>query len=390
MRDTRLLKRGDWLNPGRSVEPGVPAVLHPLPADAPPTRLTFARWLVDPKSPTTARTFVNRVWQTYFGTGLVATSEDLGTQSEPPSHPALLDWLAVEFVEKGWKQKDLHRLSVSGLLNPKIGGRSVMPPAPAFLFLPPASYAEFRWNEETGADRYRRALYTYRRRSTPFPMLQTFDAPEGTTACVRRARSNTPLQALALLNETVSMEAARAFGLRILEEGGGTDAERLTYAFRVALSRPPSDRERAILMALIEKQKARVSEGWINTHALSTGKDALPPLPEGVTPATLAAYTVAARTLLSLDETITRQEPGGGSQPWPTGTRSTSRSCARRGASSRAAGSSGNAASAWAPWRCTRCSGACSAPAPRTRAARRRVGTRWRRNSRTSPPRPSG
>jgi hypothetical protein len=352
MRDTRLLKRGDWLNPGKAIAPGVPAALHPLPAGAPPTRLTLAKWLVDPKSPTTSRAFVNRVWQTYFGTGLVATSEDFGTQSEAPSHPELLDWLAVEFVEKGWKQKDLHRvivqsatyrqssrmepaalekdpynrllargarfrveaeivrdvaLAISGLLNPKIGGESVMPPAPDFLFKPPASYAEFQWVEATGPDRYRRALYTYRRRSTPFPMLQTFDAPEGTTACVRRARSNTPLQALTLLNETVSMESARAFALKILDEGGKTDAERLTYAFRRAVSRPPTAQETQLMTRLIEKQKARVSEGWINTHALTTGKDALPPLPDGVTPATLAGYTVAARALLSLDETITKQ-----------------------------------------------------------------------------------
>ncbi len=351
-RDTRLLKRGDWLNPGKAITPGVPAALHPLPPNAPPTRLTFAQWLVDPRSPTTSRAFVNRVWQTYFGTGLVATSEDLGMQSEAPSHPELLDWLAVEFVEKGWKQKELHRLivrsaayrqssrmeptklekdpynrllargsrfrvegeivrdvalAISGLLNPTVGGRSVMPPAPDFLFKPPASYAPFPWVEETGPDRYRRALYTYRRRSTPFPMLQTFDAPEGTTACVRRTRSNTPLQALTLLNETVSVEAARAFALKILDEGGKTDAERLTYAFRRALSRPPTEREQQILVQLMEKQKARVAEGWINTHALSTGKDALPKLPEGVTPATLAAYTVAARTLLNLDETITKQ-----------------------------------------------------------------------------------
>jgi len=273
-------------------------------------------------------------------------------QSEAPSHPELLDWLAVEFVAKGWKPKDLHRLivqsatyressridpaklekdpynrllargarfrvegeivrdvslAISGLLNPAVGGKSVMPPAPDFLFKPPASYAPFPWIEATGADRYRRALYTYRRRSTPFPMLQTFDAPDGTTACVRRMRSNTPLQALTLLNEPVSMEAARAFALKIVEEGGRTDAERLTYAFRRALSRPPTDREQQIVVALMEKQKARVAEGWINTHALSTGKDELPKLPDGVTPLTLAAYTVAARTLLNLDETITKQ-----------------------------------------------------------------------------------
>ena len=315
---TRLLKRGDWLKPGKAVRPGVPAALHPLPANAPPTRLTFAQWLVDPKSPTTARTFVNRVWQTYFGTGLVATSEDFGTQSEAPSHPELLDWLAVEFIETGLEHEGaapadrqlgglsaeladrVHELraripynrllargarfrvegeivrdialAASGLLNPKVGGTSVMPPAPDFLFQPPASYAPFPWVEETGPDRYRRALYTCRRRSTPFPMLQTFDAPDGTIACVRRTRSNTPLQALTLLNETVAMEAARAFALRIVDEGGTTDAERLTYAFRRALSRPPTDRERQILLQLMEKQKARIADGWINPHALTTGQ----------------------------------------------------------------------------------------------------------------------
>jgi mono/diheme cytochrome c family protein len=352
IRETHLLKRGDWLNPGKPVTAGVPPALHPLPADAAPTRLTFARWLVDPKSPTTSRAFVNRVWQAYFGTGLVATSEDFGMQSDAPSHPELLDWLAVEFVDKGWKQKELHRLivqsaayrqssridpakferdpynrllargarlrvegeivrdialAVSGLLNPAVGGRSIMAPAPDFLFKPPASYAPFPWVEETGPDRYRRALYTYRRRSTPFPMLQTFDAPDGSTACVRRTRSNTPLQALTLLNETIAVEAARAFALKIVDEGGKTDAERLNYAFRRALSRPPTDRERQILIELMEKQKARVAEGYVNTLALTTGGDEPPKLPEGVTPRTLAGYTVAARALLSLDETITKQ-----------------------------------------------------------------------------------
>jgi len=351
-RETHLLKRGDWLHPGKPVKPGVPAALHALPPNAPPTRLTFARWLVDPRSPTTSRAFVNRVWQAYFGTGLVATSEDFGMQSEAPSHPELLDWLAVEFVEKGWRQKDLHRLivesaayrqssrvdpaklekdpynrllargarfrvegeivrdialAVSGLLNPAIGGRSIMAPAPDFLFKPPASYAPFPWVEETGPDRYRRGLYTYRRRSTPYPMLQTFDAPDGSTACVRRARSNTPLQALTLLNETIAVEAARAFALRIVDEGGKTDRERLTYAFRRALSRPPTEREHQILIDLMEKQKARVAEGWVNALALTNGKDEPPKLPEGVTPRTLAGYTVAARALLSLDETITKQ-----------------------------------------------------------------------------------
>src|SRR5262245_54549263 len=192
-------------------------------------------------------------------------------------------------------------LSTSKLLNEKVGGPSIFTPAPAFLFQPPASYAPFPWVEETGPDRYRRAIYTYRRRSTPYPMLQTFDAPDGSVACVRRARSNTPLQALTLLNETIAVEAARALALKIVDEGGKTDDERLNYAFRRALSRPPTDRERQILIELMEKQKARVAEGWVNTLELTTGKDEPPKLPEGITPRTLAGYVVAARALLSLD-----------------------------------------------------------------------------------------
>ena len=247
-RPTHLLQRGDFLKPGKTVEPGVPSFLNPLPPGAPATRLTFARWLVDRNSPTTARSLVNRVWQAYFGTGLAATSEDLGLQCEPPSHPELLDWLAVEFMENGWSLKHLHRLIVtsavyrqssrptpellardpynrllargprsrvdaelvrdialaaSGVLDPKIGGPSVCPPAPAFLFQPPTSYGPKVWNEAAGPERYRRALYTFRYRSVPYPMLQAFDAPNGDFACVRRTRSNTPLQALTTLNEPI-------------------------------------------------------------------------------------------------------------------------------------------------------------------------------------------
>ncbi len=205
-RTTRVLMRGDFLQPQSSVAPGVPSFLHPFPEASPRNRLGFARWLVDSRSPTTARSLVNRVWQTYFGTGLVATSEDLGTQSEAPSHPRLLDWLAVEFMERDWSLKELHRLIVnsatyrqsfrvtsslrerdpynrllargprfrveaeivrditlaaSGLLNPEIGGPSVYPPAPEFLFQPPSSYGPKIWDLSEGADRYRRALYTF-------------------------------------------------------------------------------------------------------------------------------------------------------------------------------------------------------------------------------------
>jgi hypothetical protein len=359
-RPTTVLKRGDWLKPGKPVNPGVPAVLNPLPANAPTTRLTLAKWMTDTKAPTTARAFVNRVWQAYFGTGLVATSEDLGTQCEPPSHPDLLDWLACEFMQPSqgnaapWSIKHLHRLIVtsrtyrqssavpqellakdpynrllargprfrvegeivrdiqlaaSGLLNPKLGGRAVMPPAPEFVFQPPASYAPFPWKEEVGEDRYRRALYTWRRRTTPFPMLATFDVPEGNTSCVRRTRANTPLQALMTLNETVSMEAAQALARRILEKGGSTDSDRISYAFRRVLSRQPADAERETLLQLIAKQKTRVADGWINPWLLAANRKDTPPenLPANVTPAELAAYTVVSRVLLNLDETITKE-----------------------------------------------------------------------------------
>lgn len=355
---TSVLKRGDWLKPGKAVTPGVPAILHALPDDAPPTRLTLANWLADRRSPTTARSFVNRVWQAYFGTGIVATSEDLGTQCEPPSHPELLDWLAVEFMEPAqgtpWSVKQLHRLivtsrtykqssqvtevllkrdpynrllargprfrvegeivrdiqlAVSGLLNPKLGGRAVMPPAPEFIFQPPASYAPFPWKEETGEDRYRRGIYTWRRRTTPFPFLQTFDTPEGNVACIRRTRANTPLQALVGLNETVSMEAARAFARRILTEGGSDDASRLTFAFRTAVARAPSNSERATMLALMEKQRPRIADGWINPWEVATGQPAaqLEKLPKDTTPAQWALYTIVSRVLLNLDETITKQ-----------------------------------------------------------------------------------
>jgi mono/diheme cytochrome c family protein len=352
-RETHLLKRGDFLKPDKAVQPGVPAFLHPLPANAPANRLTFAKWLVDRQSPTTARAMVNRIWQAYFGTGIVATSEDFGRQSEVPSHPELLDWLAVEFMEKGWSLKNVHRLIVnsatyrqsswvskehlerdplnrllargprlrvegeivrdialaaSGLLNPKVGGPSVFPPAPAFLFLPPASFGTKPWREETGANRYRRALYTFRYRSVPYPMLQTFDAPNGDISCVRRARSNTPLQALTTLNEPLFLEAARALALKAVKEGGTTDAARLNYAFRRTLARRPTPQESAELLGLLKRQRARFTAGELNPWNLAANDPDKPfALPPGVTMSDLAAWTAISRVLLNLDETITKE-----------------------------------------------------------------------------------
>jgi mono/diheme cytochrome c family protein len=350
-RETHVLTRGDFLKPTKSVRGGVPAFLNPLPPGGEPDRLSFAKWLVDRKAPTAARSMVNRIWQAYFGTGIVSTAEDLGTQCEPPSHPELLDWLAVEFMDSGWRLKHMHRLIVesaayqqrssvspqllekdpanrllargprfrvdaeivrdialqaSGLLNDKVGGPSVFPPAPEFLFLPPASYGPKNWIEEKGDNRYRRALYTFRFRSVPYPMLQIFDAPNGDFSCVRRSRSNTPLQALVTLNEPMFVETARGLAAEALKNGGATDEQRLTYAFRRCVSRRPAEKEVAMLNAFLEKQRKRAAEGWFSAWDL-TGFNGDKKLAGSTTPAEFAAWTAVSRALLSLDETITKE-----------------------------------------------------------------------------------
>jgi hypothetical protein len=349
-RETHILKRGDFLQPDRVVKPGTPPFLNPLPSaesSAGPNRLTFARWLVDRQAPTTARSIVNRVWQAYFGTGIVATAENLGTQCEPPVNQDLLDWMAVEFMDAGWSLKKLQRsivtsatyrqssaaapemlakdpdnrllargarlrvdaetvrdiaLAASGLLDPTIGGPSVFPPAPAFLFLPPASYSPKSWKPSEGAEKYRRGLYTFRFRSVPFPMLQAFDAPNGEMSCVRRTRSNTPLQALTTLNEPLFVESAQAFARRVLKEGGAEDRERLNYAFRLATARTPSPVEAGVLLELLAKEEKRIAEGWVSAQEIA-GK-----APTGeIAPTRVAAWTVVARVVLNLDETITKE-----------------------------------------------------------------------------------
>ena len=351
-RATHMLTRGDWLKPAAEVQPAVPAFLHPLPPDADNSRLTLARWLVDRRSPTTARVFVNRLWQTCFGTGLIETPEDFGTRAGLASHPELLDWLACEFMDRGWSIKAMQRLIVtsatyrqsskvtpelyerdqynrflargprfrveaeivrdialgaSGLLNEKLGGPSVMPPAPAFLFQPPASYGPKVWQEDTGPDRYRRAVYTFRFRSVPYPMLQIFDAPNGDFSCVRRQRSNTPLQALASLNEPVFLECAQALAAQALRQPGD-DAARIAFAFRRCTARPPTATELAELQGLLAREKSHLGEGWVDVSLLATGKSGpIKNLPPGVNPTQLAAYTVVARVLLNLDETITKE-----------------------------------------------------------------------------------
>ena len=352
-RMTSILQRGDFLRPTERVKAGVPGFLHAMPdRDELPDRLAFAEWLVDRDSPTTARAIVNRLWQGHFGTGIVETSEDLGRQAADPSHPELLDWLAVELMENGWSLKHIHRLIVSsetyrqssrvtprlleldpnnrllarsarfrvdgelvrdialassGLLTAQIGGAPVYPPAPEFLFQPPVSYGPKRWYTANGGQRYRRSLYAFRYRSVPYPVLDTFDTPTGNFACVKRDRSNTPLQALVTLNEPVFMEAARELGRRTLDEGGADDPERIDYAFKRVLARAPSDSERSELVALLGSQRERLQAGGLDAARLAFGEQTSEPeLAVGNT-AELAAWTAVSRVLLNLDEAITRE-----------------------------------------------------------------------------------
>jgi hypothetical protein len=199
-------------------------------------------------------------------------------------------------------------LAASGLLNEKLGGPSVMPPAPEFLFQPPASYAPFPWKHDASVEKYRRGIYVFRRRSTPFPELQTFDVPNADASCVRRQRSNSPLQALVSLNEPLFVECSQALARKALSEGGNTDEQRVAYAFRRALARAPRNDEVQELVGLLGKEKQRIADGWVNAAEISTGTNSVPKdLPTGATPAQLAAYTVVSRVLLNLDETITKE-----------------------------------------------------------------------------------
>jgi hypothetical protein len=360
-RKTHRLDRGNFLAPAEEVTPGAPAFLNPLakanPKQQQATRLDFANWLVDRKSPTTARSIVNRIWQAYFGVGLVATAEDMGTQGDPPSHPELLDWLAVELMDNNWSLKHIHKLIVnsatyrqsssvtpqlaardpenrllargpryrpdaeivrdvalvaSGLLNPAVGGPSVCPPAPEFLFEPPASYGPKTWNVATGPDRYRRGLYTFRFRSVPYPMLQNFDAPTGEVACARRPRSNTPLQALTTLNEPLFVECARALALELVSEGGNSDAERLAIGIKRCLSREPKGDELSVLQKFLDRQRERFGNKGIDPWPLlandaAAKEELMSELPAGSSAADLAAWTATARVMLNLDETITKE-----------------------------------------------------------------------------------
>lgn len=347
-RVTRRMDRGDFLSPDELVEPHTPGFLHTASDDLPPNRLGLATWLVDRRSPTTARAIVNRVWQAYFGIGLVETAEDLGSQAPPPSHPKLLDWLAVEFMDSGWSLKRLHRLIVtsatyqqhskqvataaetdsynrllwrgprgrvdaevvrdaalaaSGLLDRTLGGPSVYPPAPKFLFLPPSSYGVKPWKIAAGDANYRRSLYVQAYRSSPYPPLQLFDAPNGESSCVRRTRSNTPLQALTLLNEQQFVTCSRSLAERLTADPDASDQDRITTCYRLLLTRDPQAEEIDIVQAFLNECRARLAAGELDPAKI-IGES---PEGSGENREELAAWTLTARCLLNLDETITKQ-----------------------------------------------------------------------------------
>ena len=348
-RETRMLRRGEYDKRGDVVTAGIPALFPPLPKDAPTNRLGFARWLLDPAHPLTARVNVNRFWQQYFGTGFVKTAEDFGLQGEFPSHPDLLDWLATGFIASGWNIKQLQRLIVtsaayrqsaacppalrardpenrllargprfrmdgemvrdtalflSGLLVEEIGGRSVKPYQPAGLWEAVSFNNSQKYVQDTGEANYRRSLYTYWKRQSPPPNMLIFDAATREYCVVKRPRTNTPLQALVVLNDPQFVEAARAFAARMITEGGATAEERIRWAFRRATSRMPTAEEVQILRAVLDQQlPAFKANADAANRFLSVG--AFHPAAR-IDPGELAAWTTVATMLLNLDETVTK------------------------------------------------------------------------------------
>ncbi|MCX6837608.1 MAG: PSD1 and planctomycete cytochrome C domain-containing protein [Verrucomicrobia bacterium] len=351
MRPTFILMRGAYDKPGEKVAAATPGVLPALAADLPRNRLGLAKWLVSRENPLTARVIVNRFWQHFFGIGLVRTSEDFGSQGEPPSHPELLDWLAVTFQESGWDVKKLvklivtseayqqssrhssdqsdlsnqwlsrgprHRLSAevirdqalaaSGLLVEKIGGPSVKPYHPPGLYeqvVAQRDNPKATYQQGSSDDLHRRSLYTYWKRSVPHPGMLLFDAPFRETCALRRSRSNTPLQALNLMNDPTYVEAARFLAQRMIKEGGTSTESRLTHGFRLLLGRKPSQQELQVLTTSVERFiKDFTKDAEASKQLLAFGEaktDAQ------LSPAELAAYTTAASTLINLDETITKE-----------------------------------------------------------------------------------
>ena len=345
-RQTHIQIRGDFLREGALVEPAVPAILPPLEKRGDhPDRLDFAAWLTSSTNPLTARVTVNRFWQRFFGLGIVETENDFGTQGIPPEHPELLDWLASEFIRRDWGIKDIHRtivlsatyrqssrvneellerdprnkllarqtrmrleaeivrdqaLGASGLLSTTMGGPGVYPPQPPGIYI--LTQQKKAWPESQGDARYRRTMYTFFWRSSPYPLMPTFDAPGATTACTRRSRSNTPLQALMLANDRAFFEFAQGLASEIIKADISQDEQRLVYAFRRSLARIPNEQEMKRLQDFFELQRE---------HFKSTPADAavVAPTdrPDDFPLEDAAAWTAVSRVLFNLDEFITRE-----------------------------------------------------------------------------------
>jgi hypothetical protein len=342
---TNLHIRGAFLSVGEKVCARVPFILNPLPDDQMPNRLGLANWLVSGDNPLTARVTVNRYWEQLFGRGIVETSEDFGTQGTPPTHPLLLDWLATEFMRDGWSMKKMLRLMVtsatyrqssnatpeleekdpynlllargprfrvpaemvrdvalaaSGLLSPKIGGPSVFPFQPEGVWDRP--YNDDKWEESKGEDSHRRSLYTFIRRTSPYPSWTNFDAPTREFCTVRRVRTNTPLQALTTLNDPVFFEAAQALGRKILQEGGPDASSRATYGFRRCLTRRPTAPELDGILRYYRREVAHFQNQPKAAGLVAKGYTGPPAnLPEA------AAWTMVSNVLLNLDEAITKE-----------------------------------------------------------------------------------
>lgn len=346
-RVTHIQLRGSYLDPGDVVAPNVPAAFNGFSADWPRNRMGLAKWLVSPDNPLTARVFVNRIWGQLFGIGIVETSEDFGTQGELPENQELLDWLAVDFMENGWSMKALCRtivtsatyrqssdatpgllaqdpynrllargprfrlsaevvrdqaLCVAGLLSERMHGPSVMPYQPPGVWQ--VVYNGADWATSPGEDRYRRGLYTFWRRTSPYPSMELFDAPSREVCAVRRIRTNTPLQALVTLNDPVYVEAAQALARRITSGTGATTEARIEFAFQTVLGRAPEAAESQRLGALYQGEKSHYD--LHREDAIAMASDPLDPVPEGADPAELAAWTVVSNVLLNLDEVLTK------------------------------------------------------------------------------------
>jgi hypothetical protein len=350
-RDAFLLIRGEYDKRGDTVEAGLPAFLPPLPEGTKPDRLSLARWLVSRDHPLTSRVWVNRTWERFFGTGLCKTSENLGSQAEYPSHPALLDWLAAEFMESGWDMKRFAKLIVtsavyrqdatvtpekldrdpanrllaraprirlpgesvrdaalaaSGLLVPTIGGPSVRPWMPDGVWDETSKYGDLRgYKPDAGPGRYRRTMYTIWKRTAAPPTMLLFDAPNREVCIVKRSRTNTPLQALALLNETTFVESAHGLATRMLADGGGTPAERITHGFRLAIGRTPSTDELTTLVSGFQDDLAQfTAEPTAADKYVAVG---MVKKPDDVQAPDFAAYSLVANVILNLDEFVMRE-----------------------------------------------------------------------------------